>query len=155
MHYHQSLSFHTVLKLCQRIYCTYALPYVKLSFYIVLDIVKLNCPHTPSLYTFSTHCYCTLHVDRYCYVHTVTRKKNHVILSLDTVIHALSLDNVIDILYQTLTVQTLSFESVLTHSVAYTYAKSDPKVCCVVLSQSVTYTRRASVIMGIFLEKSI
>ena len=83
------------------------------------------------------------------------QKKNHVILSLDTVIHALSLDTVTDIPSQTLTVWILSFEAVLTHSVAYTYAKSYPKVCCVVLSQSVTNTRRTSVIVGIFFFREI
>ena len=113
-----------------------------------LDSVKLHCPYTQSLYTFSIHCYYCMSIDTVMYI--LSPEKNHVILSLDTVIHALSLDTVTDIPSQTLTVWILSFEAVLTHSVAYTYAKSYPKVCCVVLSQSVTVTRRASVIVRIF-----
>lgn len=92
-------------------------------------------------------------IDTVMYI--LSPEKNHVILSLDTVIHALSLDTVTDIPSQTLTVWILSFEAVLTHSVAYTYAKSYPKVCCVVLSQSVTNTRRTSVIVGIFFFREI
>ena len=119
---------------------------------LLLDSAKLYCPYTQSLYTFSIHCYRTLHVDRYCYVHTVTRKKSCYIVTRHchscTFIrhchwHTVSDTDSIDIV----------FEAVLTHSVAYTYAKSYPKVCCVVLSQSVTVTRRASVIVRIFFFK--
>ena len=48
---------------------------------LLLDSAKLYCPYAQSLYTFSIQCYCTLHVDRYYYVHTVTRKKSFYIVT--------------------------------------------------------------------------
>ena len=70
VHCHFMLSLNDV-----SVYCTYALSYFTRSCYTVIR----QCKATLSIYTVIIYFLYTLlllHVDRYCYVHTVTRKKS-------------------------------------------------------------------------------